>query len=93
MLSRQVSIKECGYSAITRMELLSFPGITSDEEAAIKSLLDRMAYFALTTDIENGAIEFRRQHKTKLPDAVIAATAIKSKLELLTLDKGLLAKI
>ena len=38
MQTKQVSISQCAYSGITRMELLSFPGITEIEEQAFNRL-------------------------------------------------------
>lgn len=82
---------QCAYSAVTRMELLGFPGITDAEEALIKSRLHELTYLALDRQIEDSAIALRRQRRIKLPDAVIAATALTHGLELLTLDEGLSA--
>lgn len=53
MQAKQVSISQCAYSGITRMELLSFPGITENEERTIKSLLDRMAYLSVSLLLKN----------------------------------------
>ncbi|MCV6636784.1 type II toxin-antitoxin system VapC family toxin [Candidatus Albibeggiatoa sp. nov. NOAA] len=90
---QQVSIEQCTYSAITRIELLSYPDITSSDKQTIESLLKQMQYLAVTTEIEDETIIFRHQHKTKLPDSIIAATAKYHQLELLTLDKKLAAKL
>jgi len=89
LTGRNLRSNECGYSAITRMELLGYPGITNEEETAIRRLLSRLSYLPLTRDIEDTAILVRRTHRVKLPDAIIAATAKVHGLELLTLDKGL----
>ena len=86
---KQIKIHECGYSAITRMELLSYSALSMQEKQAIELLLSRMIYLAITSAIENETIEFRRIHKTKLPDSIIAATAKHYELKLLTLDKKL----
>ncbi|MFA6063054.1 MAG: type II toxin-antitoxin system VapC family toxin [Gallionella sp.] len=91
--TRQIKIQQCAYSAITRMELLSFPALTVLEKQAIESLLARMTYLAITTEIENETIAFRREHKTKLPDSIIAATARQARIELLTLDQKLAGKL
>ncbi len=66
------------------MELLSFPALTAEEEATIHTLLARMVYLSVTLEIEDVAIAIRRQHRIKLPDAIIAATAKVHRLELLT---------
>ena len=90
---RRVIIEECAYSAITRMELLGFPGINDFEQDAIKSLLNKMVRLPITEDIESATIIFKQCHKAKLPDAIIAGTAITHKLELLTLDKDLSSRL
>lgn len=80
---------ECAYSAITRMELLGYPGITAEEAAAVQTRLGLLTYLAVAGDVEDAAIALRRLRKVKLPDAIIAATANCRGLELLTLDLGL----
>lgn len=82
---------QCAYSAITRMELLGFPGITADEDALIRSRLSMFTYLPVDVAVEDRAIELRRSRRVKLPDALIAATAITHGLRLLTLDVGLQA--
>jgi predicted nucleic acid-binding protein len=92
LTDKKVTISQCAYSAITRMELLSYPKITESEQAAIMLLLNRMEYLPITAAIEEQAISYRRQKKGKLPDAIIAATALQHQLELLTLDANLVNK-
>ena len=82
---------ECAYSAITRMELLGFAGITKQEEDLIAERLAHFSYLPITSAIEDCTISLRRAQKIKLPDAIIAATAIQEGLELLTFDLGLLS--
>ncbi len=91
--SRQIHTAECGYSAITRMELLGFPGITREEELTIRQKLSRLIYLPLTEIIEDVVIDLRQTRKIKLPDAIIAATALCMRAELLTLDMRLLSII
>lgn len=88
-----IDLPSCAYSAITRMELLSFPDLTDAEAVLIKQLLAPMTYLALSPAIEDRTIEFRHLHRVKLPDAIIAATAQTHGLQLLTLDKKLAAKL
>ena len=87
--ARKLSVAECSYSAVTRMELLGFPGISRDEESIIRQKLERLHYLPLTRAVEDVAISLRQTRKIKLPDAVIAATALCAGAELLTLDKHL----
>lgn len=91
--SRPLHVGECAYSAITRMELLGFHGITRKEESLIRQKLDRLTYLPLTGNIENIVIDLRQTRKIKLPDAIIAATALSSGIELLTLDQHLLSVV
>lgn len=91
--SRQIHVGECSYSAISRMELLGFYGITLEEESLIRQKLDHFTYLPLTGSIENVVIDLRQARKIKLPDAIIAATALCSGTELLTLDQHLLSVV
>jgi predicted nucleic acid-binding protein len=84
-----ISLEDCAYSFMTRIELLSYPAITEPEIQGISMLLDAMQYLAMTQAIEDATIKIRRQYKLKTPDAIIAATAKMMNLELLTLDQQL----
>lgn len=86
---RDLTASSCAYSAVTRMELLGFPNISSDEELLIADRLLKFTYLPISHEVENLAIALRRERKLKLPDALIAATAIHHDLELLTLDQAL----
>ena len=76
------------FSVISEMELLWFSGITSDEESNIKSLLFDCKEITITNEIKEKTIEIRKKYKTKLPDAIVAASAIANSLPLITADKG-----
>ncbi len=80
--------KSLAYSVISEMELLSYSGITPEEENSIKSLLSASEEISLTTAIKEKTIELRKKYKTKLPDAIVAASAIIKNLPLITADKG-----
>jgi predicted nucleic acid-binding protein len=77
-------------SVIVRMELLSKRNITKDEERDIKEFLDELIVVPIDREIEQKAIEIRRTTSVKLPDSIIAATAIISNAVLLTDDHHLL---
>ena len=77
-----------GLSVISEIELLSFPGITSSEEQQIRSFIKDCTVLFLTENVKNKTIALRRSYKIKLPDAIIAATAIENNLQLITADKG-----
>ena len=87
---KTASSDECAYSAITRIELLGFPGIGAADDRTIRDLLDNFLYLPVTRQIEDVAIALRRQPKrVKLPDALILATAQTHALLLVTLDQDL----
>ena len=87
--ARQIESHQCAYSAITRMELLGFPGITRAEESLIQEKLAHLTYLPITLAVEDGAIRLRRTYKVKLPDAIIASSALVAGVELLTYDRQL----
>ncbi len=76
------------FSVISEMELLSFSGITAEEENNIKSLLLDCIEISLSNEIKEKTIEIRKKYKAKLPDAIVAASAIVKNLPLITADKG-----
>ncbi len=85
----QATPTRCAYSSITRMEVLGWADITPHQEAAITALIASMEYLPITEAVENATIRLRRTCKIKLPDAIIAATALTNGLELITLDADL----
>lgn len=78
-------------SVITRMELLSFPGIAAEEEALIKKFMSSLTILPLSEPIENTAVNLRRATRSQMPDAIIAATAIILGATLVTCDRDLAA--
>ena len=89
LTDRAIEAQACTYSFVTRIELLGFPGITTQEIEGITRTLAQMQYAALTKEIEDEAIALRRNYRLKTPDAIIAATAKCLQVELLTLDQQL----
>jgi len=73
-----------GFSAITRLELFGFPGLVNEEELKLSSLLSLFAEADVTAAIIDRAIAIRKQKKIKVPDAIIAATALVKNCVLLT---------
>ena len=89
--SASLMAHQCAFSAVTRMELLGYPGMTASEDALIRQRLAQFTYLGISLAIEDKAIELRRTRRVKLPDALIAATALCDGLNLLTMDLGLQA--
>ena len=75
-------------SVISEMELLSFPELREGEEKTIRAFLDACAVLPLNTGVKETAIFLRRKYRVKLPDAIVAATAVSYGVPLLTADKG-----
>jgi predicted nucleic acid-binding protein len=80
---------ECAYSAITHMELLGYHGITLAEKSLINQRLSNFSHFGISPEIEDLVISLRSARRIKLPDAIIAATALHNHVRLLTLDQQL----
>lgn len=64
------------FSIINKIELLGFDNLTSDEEVRFTELIDAANIYELHSEIVSQTIEIRKKYKIKLPDAIIAATAI-----------------
>jgi len=77
-------------SIITEMELLSYPGLSSPEAQQIHNFLSHLTIININDSIKNLAIQWRRQYKLKLPDAIIVATTLSLEATLLTNDQQLI---
>ena len=78
---------ESNISVITRIELLGF---SPDREELLRFIVQFIGYsfeYNLSEDIIQKTIEIRKSIKIKLPDAIIAATALCNNLILLS-DNG-----
>ena len=71
-------------SVITRMELLAWPNSTPNQLKILEDFIKQSTIFNLEESIIIKGIEFRRQYRIKLPDAIIAATAHVFNFTLLT---------
>lgn len=75
-------------SIISEIEVLSFPNITQKDSALLKDFLSQCHIVDIEPAIKEITISIRSRYKVRLPDAVIAATAIYYDLPLFTMDKG-----
>lgn len=76
-----------GISVISELEMVSRPNTTDEELSIIRSLIKSCTVIGIEEGIKE---EFRRQRQNysfKLPDAIIAATALHFGLPLVTADK------
>jgi predicted nucleic acid-binding protein len=74
-------------SFISEMELLSKPGLTAENIKILQAMISSCILVDFNHEIKVDAIKLRRNHRLKLPDAIIAAPAKNLRLPLLTSDK------
>jgi predicted nucleic acid-binding protein len=72
------------YSAITRIEVLGFPNLTQQEEAAARRLLNEFEEIAISNAVVERTIQIRKSIRIKIPDALIAASADTTQAVLIT---------
>jgi predicted nucleic acid-binding protein len=63
-------------SVISEMELLSYPSLDEAGLTQIRAFLSDVTVVDLSEQVRELAIGLRRQHRLKLPDAIVAATAL-----------------
>ena len=76
-------------SVISKLEFLSYPDLTEDEKNAFSELLEDLTVFDLMASdsaLMQEAVAMRIDGGLKLPDAVIAATALVNGCEIITND-------
>ena len=73
-------------SVISEMELLGFPNISQEETSCIRKFLINCSECNISESIKEKTIELRKKYNIKLPDAIIAATAVCNKIPLLSAD-------
>ena len=91
--AHQLELNQVAISQITRMELLGYPSLPKEEERQIQGFLQSCHVLVIDETVEQCAIQLRRSGSCKLPDAIIAATALVHQLTLLTLDERLSALV
>jgi predicted nucleic acid-binding protein len=82
--ARSASIEWVGFSAITRLEVLGFRGLGSEDERGLRELLAQFNEVSVTPDIIDEAIRIRKIIRMDTPDAIIAATALVCQAQLIT---------
>lgn len=73
-------------SIITEIELLSWPQLDPEEYGALSSFLSECFIINLSSEIRNKTITIRKDYGLKVPDAIIAATAITKSIPLFSSD-------
>ena len=80
-------------SVVNKIELLSYSGLQEEDEKQIKEFIQDFKMRELDDEIVDKTIEVRKKYKLKLPDAIIAATAMINNLILVTHNKKDFKKI
>lgn len=86
-LDAQLTKQQVVISVITRIELLG-KLVPAPEAAFLQSFVQAVDVLPLAEPVIQHTILLRQQHRTKLPDAIIAATALAHGLPLLTRNTG-----
>jgi len=71
-------------SVISRIELLGWKGHTEKSFKGTKDVLERLTEYPLNNNIVEECILLRKKHRIKLPDAIIASTALYLNIPLVT---------
>lgn len=61
-------------SVICEIETLSYPGLRTPETQQVRNLLSQLTVIQLTAPVKESAIQLRKSHNLRIPDAIIAAT-------------------
>jgi predicted nucleic acid-binding protein len=78
-------------SIVTEIELLAKPDISPEAEQQVYDFLQGITIIPLSDEVKNEAIRIRRKGspRPKLPDAIVAATAVIMNAKLVTGDDRL----
>jgi hypothetical protein len=80
----QIIDEEINVSIITKIEVLSFDPEKDESFPILVDFFEAASIFELTSDIVSSTIQIRQKQKIKLPDAIIAATALINDFTLIT---------
>lgn len=82
-LDAQLAAQQVAISIITRIELLG-KLVPAPEAEFLQSFVQSVEVLTLSEPVVQQTIQLRQQHRIKLPDAIIAPTALVHRLPLLT---------
>jgi len=83
----------CMISIITRIEVLGWQGHTEQSLIAARALLSLFEEISLNSAVADCCIKLRKTYKIKLPDAIIAATAVVQKQAVMSRNEDDFIKI
>jgi predicted nucleic acid-binding protein len=73
-------------SFVTQLELLGYFGITKEEKTKVVQFINECLVVDLNGQIKDTVIAIEQEHRVKLPDSIVAATAHYLDLPLVTAD-------
>jgi predicted nucleic acid-binding protein len=88
LLAELLENKNVYVSFITELELLGFKDINEIEKQLIEDFLKDCIIIDLNEAIKIGTIKLKQSKRIKLPDAIVAATAIYLNIPLMSADTG-----
>jgi predicted nucleic acid-binding protein len=83
-LDEAAAAQWAGYSAITRLELFGYPNLRPADGTALRSLLGCFNEVEVSARVVDKAIELRQKRRIRVPDAIIAASALVTGATLIT---------
>lgn len=87
LIAEYLSHKILYTSIICEIELFGSKYLVQREEKQIKNFLAEFTIISIDQSIKNLAILIRKQYSLKIPDAIIAASAVSLEIPLVTSDK------
>jgi predicted nucleic acid-binding protein len=87
-IARFLDNKQIYLSVITELELFGKPNLSFQDTEIIDILLSGCFVIDINQEIKHIYREIKKNYTIKLPDAIVAATAIYLDMPLLTFDKG-----
>ncbi|HEV7231759.1 MAG TPA: type II toxin-antitoxin system VapC family toxin [Bacteroidia bacterium] len=74
-------------SFITELELLGYKSISSSERVVLKSFISACSIVDINNEIKEKSVRIRQKHRLKLPDSIIAASALYLDIPFISADK------
>jgi len=75
-------------SFITEIELFAYHSTNEKAEDILKEFIESVTVLNIDEATKRKAIEIRKNYKLKLPDTIIAASALANDIPFITADKG-----
>ena len=86
-IARHLNQKILYISVISEIELLGYKALSLKQEKSIKDFISNFRIISIDEAIKNESIALRKKYSLKLPDCIVAATAITLNLTFITSDK------